>query len=468
MRLAALVSIGLACGPSQAEVLVIRDARIVDVEAGTASLGDVVIEDGAIRSVGADLAAEGGQVLAADGRWLIPGLWDAHVHVFSSHTEPDSALPLYLLNGVTGIRDMGALWPVGEQKALATELEDGTRLGPRLVLSGAWVDAPPGSWPGMFLAGTPAEAEAAVDRIDAEGWAAVKAYSMLSEPAYEALAAAAERRGLPLVGHVPESVAMRDAIAAGQDGVEHWGRVTRGCAEGEEGTVREAREALAADDPRAALMTVMAGHNAIVLDTWDEARCRALLADMAAAGVHVSPTFVVAGFYLGLRPGPDAPRMRTLPAEVRAAWEEPDFRLQAMTGELSALADASIALDRRTFAMAVEAGVPILASTDASHANPWIFHGDSLADELDIYVEAGMTPHEALFSATAAPPRFLGLDDQDGRIAPGRRADLVLLGADPLEDIGAVREVEAVIVRGRLLDRTELDDMRAALEEAAR
>jgi imidazolonepropionase-like amidohydrolase len=451
-----------------ADAVLIRDARIVNVEAGTVSRGDVLTRDGVVEAVGIDLSAHDAAILEAEGRWLIPGLWDAHVHVFSNPTEADTALPLYLLNGVTGIRDMGALLPVEAQIALANELEEGTRLGPRLVVSGAWVDGPPGSWPNMYLAATPAEAEAVVDRIAAEGWAAVKAYSMLSRPTYVALAAAAEAHGLPLVGHVPETVAMRDAIAAGQDGVEHWGRITRACAEGEDGTVRAARAALKAADPLAALISVMAGHNAIVLETWEEPRCRAVLSEMAEAGMHVSPTFVVAGSYLGLRPEPDAPRMRTLPAEVRAAWDEPDFRSQAMTEDIRALADASIALDRRTFAMAVEAGVPILASTDASFANPWIFHGDSLADELEIYVAAGMTPREALFSATAAPPRFFGLADQDGLIAPGRRADLVLLGADPLADIAAVRAVEAVVVRGRLLDRDALAGMRAALEATAR
>lgn len=462
-----LAVLSFACAPAQADTL-IRGARVVDVDAGTAAVADVLIVDGTIAEIGPDLPAGGADVLDAAGRWLIPGLWDAHVHVFSAEDEPDTALPLYILNGVTGIRDMGALWPLEDQKALAAEIEMGARIGPRVILSGAWVDAPPGSWPGMFLAATPEEAEEVAERIDAEGWAAVKSYSMLSEPTYRALAAAAEDHGLPLVGHVPETVTMRAALEAGHDGVEHWGRVTRACAEGEDGTVDGAREALLSDDPLPALMAVMAGHNAVVLDTWDKERCRAVLADMAGAGTHVSPTFVVADFYLGLRPEPDAPRMRTLPAEVRAAWDAPDFRLRAMTDEIRALADASIALDRRTFAMAVKAGVPILASTDASFANPWIFHGDSLSDELAIYVAAGMTPREALFSAAAAPPRFLGLCDQDGRIAPGRRADLVLLGANPLIDISAVREVEAVILRGRLLDTAALDALRAKLVAAGR
>jgi imidazolonepropionase-like amidohydrolase len=454
-----------------ADTVALRDVVVVDVKAGTLRPGmDVLVGDGLIAAVeptGPE-PPEADRVLEAGGQYLIPGLWDAHVHVFSDPAEAATALPLHLLHGVTGIRDMGALVPVEEQHALAEAIERGEVLGPRLVVSGAWVDAPPGSWPGMFLAATPEEARAVVERIDAEGWAAVKAYSMLAPDTYRALARAAEGAGLPLVGHVPETVTLAEAIEAGQDGMEHWGRVTMACALGEAAMVAEMREAMAADDPRAAMIARMAAHEVATVEGWDEATCEAALATLAEAGVHVTPTLVVADFYVGERPDPDAPRMRTLPAPVRAAWEEgSDFRLEAMTDELRALADRSLALDRRTFAMAAEAGVPIVAGTDASFANPWLFHGASLPDELGRYVEAGMTPREALATATVTPPRFLGLPDQDGAIAPGRRADLVLLGANPLEDIAAVSDVEAVVVNGRLLDRAALDALAAELEAAA-
>jgi imidazolonepropionase-like amidohydrolase len=151
--------------------------------------------------------------------------------------------------------------------------------------------------------------------------------------------------------------------------------------------------------------------------------------------------------------------MRVLPPEVRAAWDQPDFRLEAMTDEIRAIADQSIALDHRTFLLAHEAGVPILASTDASYANPFIFHGFSLLDELDRYVAIGLTPQEALHAATVAPPVFLGLPDQDGTLAPGRRADIVMLSENPLDGLATLREPVAVIAKGRLLDRAALDAM---------
>ncbi|MGC9371194.1 MAG: amidohydrolase family protein, partial [Paracoccaceae bacterium] len=359
--------------------------------------------------------------------------------------------------------DMGALWPIEDQQTLQARIEAGEVLGPRLILAGAWVDASPGSWPGMFLADTPDEARGVVDRIAAEGWAAVKAYSMLGEATYLALAEAAHNAGLPFVGHIPERVAIGTAIDAGQEGMEHFGRVAMACSTAEEAMLDDLRTAMAEGAELDRVFETMASRNRIILETWDETLCEAMLAQIAEARMHVSPTLVVADFYTGNWPAADAPRMRMIPAEVREAWGEPDFRMEAMTDEVRTLAADSIALDRRTFLMAHRAGVPILASTDASFANPYLFHGFSLLDELDLYVAIGLTPREALYTATVAPPRFFGLLDQDGTIAPGRRADLVLLDANPLEGLGTLRRPRVVVAGGRVLDRPTLRGLEAQL-----
>ncbi|MBS0123276.1 amidohydrolase family protein [Thetidibacter halocola] len=442
----------------------LSDVTIVDVIDGTLTSGQsVLIRDGLIAEVGAEISSASATRLDGGGGYLIPGLWDSHVHIFSTPNEPDTALPLYLVNGVTGIRDMGALWPIAEQQALQARIEAGEVLGPRLILAGAWVDASPGSWPGMFLADTPDEARGVVDRIAAEGWAAVKAYSMLDGATYLALAEAAHSARLPFVGHIPERVALGTAIEARQDGIEHFGRVAMACSTVEDGMLESLRTVMAEGADLAHIFEIMASRNRIILETWDESLCDAVLARMAEARMHVSPTLGVADFYTGNWPAQDAPRMRMIPAEVREAWGRPDFRLEAMTDEVRALAEDSIALDRRTFLMAHRAGVPILASTDASFANPYLFHGFSLLDELDLYVTIGLTPREALYTATVAPPRFFGLADQDGTIAPGRRADLVLLGANPLEDLSTLRAPQLVIVGGHVLDRAALDGLETML-----
>ncbi|NNJ67646.1 MAG: amidohydrolase family protein [Boseongicola sp.] len=447
---------------SHAETL-LTDVTLVHIEDGSLSPDQsILIRDGFIAEIAPDLtASETADTINGDGGFVIPGLWDSHVHIFSTADEPDTALPLYLLNGVTGIRDMGALWPIAEQKALQARIAAGEVLGPRLILAGAWVDASPGSWPGMFLADTPAQAKSVVGQIAQEEWAAVKSYSMLDEATYLALADAATAQGLPLVGHIPERVALATAISAGQAGMEHFGRIPMACSRKEEQMLNDLRQAMNSGADLTRIFEIMAARNGIILRTWDENLCTGVLDTMAAANLHVSPTLVVADFYTGNWPSADAPRMQMIPAALREAWGKPDFRLAAMTDEVRALAQDSIALDRKTFAMAHAAGVPILASTDASFANPYPFHGFSLLDELDIYVEAGLSPREALFTATLAPARFFDLPDLDGTIAPGRHADLVVLDTNPLVSLATLRRPQAVIAAGRVLDRAALD----ALEE---
>lgn len=468
LALAMSTAIGVSAQAQSGTLL--SDVAIVDVSGGTITPGQsVLIRNGLIVEVGPDIDPDASVThINAAGGYLIPGLWDSHVHIFSSATEPDTALPLYLINGVTGIRDMGALWPIAEQKTLQGQIEAGEVLGPRLVLSGAWVDASPGSWPGMFLADTADDARQVVARVVAEGWAAVKAYSMLDEATYLALAEASRQAGLPFVGHIPERVALGTAIAAGQNGMEHFGRIPMACSSAEEAMLDDLRSAMAEGATQAQIFSVMASRNRTILETWDEALCEGVLGRPATAGIHVSPTLVVADFYLGNWPAPGTPRMQMIPPQVREAWGKPDFRPEAMTDEVRALANSTIALDRRTFLMAHAAGVPILASSDASFANPYLFHGFSLLDELDLYVAIGLTPREALYTATVAPPRFFRLADQDGTIAPGRRADLVLLSSNPLEGLATLRRPQAVIIRGKVLDRDDLDRIEGSLLQNGR
>lgn len=346
------VILGVAAGAAQADTL-LTNVTVVDIEAGTlAADQSLMIQDGFITGIGTNLAADDVTIVDGKGGYLIAGLWDRHVHIFSSPTEPGTALPLYLINGITGIRDMGALWPIAQQQTLQAQIERGEVLGPRIILSGAWVDASPGSWPGMFLADTPDDARAVVARIATENWAAVKSYSMLDEQTYLGLADAATAYGLPLVGHIPEPVALGTAITAGQDGLEHFGRIPMACSGDEERMLNDLRVAMEQGAGQAELFNIMAARNAIILETWDTALCTRVLARMADADLHVSPTLVVANFYIGNWPAGDAPRMAMLPAEVRARWEQPDFRLEVMTDEVRARARESIALDRRTFAMA--------------------------------------------------------------------------------------------------------------------
>lgn len=451
--------------------LVLRNVTIVDIERGRlAPQRDVVIVGERIVGIqagGTARAPKQGRVIEGSGKFLMPGLWDFHVHVFSAPGEEDFALPLYIVGGITGVRDAGALRTLPEQQRVAAAIERGERVGPRLVLAGALIDGPPGSWPGQMVAATPDEGRQRVRESKAAGWGFIKSYSLLSEPTYLAIADEAQRQRLPLYGHVPESVLLETAVSAGHRSIEHFGRITQACATEEGAMISANAQALQAPEPLPALMAVMMGHNGRTLQSWDGQRCAAVVRRLASAGVAVMPSLMVSDFYLGKDPAPDDPRMRSVPRAVRAQWGQGDWRRQQIPPELLAQAPKSVALDWKTFKMAHDAGVMVLAGTDAAFANPFLFHGFTLHDELQRYVEAGLTPQQALMTATVNPGRFLKRGDLAGRVAIRQKADLVLLDANPLADIAATRRIHAVVANGRLFDRAALDALRRDVEERA-
>lgn len=469
--LCALVTATPPAQASDARALLVRNVTVVDIARNRlVPRRDVVIVGTRVVGLQAGGSARPptqGQVIDGTGKFLMPGLWDFHVHVFSAPGEEDFALPLYILNGVTGVRDVGALRTLPEQRAVAVAIERGERVGPRLVLAGALIDGPPGSWPGQMVASTPDEGRQRVREAKAAGWTAVKSYSLLGNTTYVAMADEAQRQGLPLYGHIPESVLLLTAVSAGHRSIEHFGRVTQACSREEHAMISANAQALLAPEPLPALMAVMMGHNSRTLESWDDQRCAVVMKRLAAAGVAVMPSLMVSDFYLGKDPQPDDPRLRSVPRSVRAQWGQGDWRRQQMPPEMLALAPRSVALDWKTFKIAHDAGVPILAGTDAAFANPFLFHGFTLLDELQRYVDAGLTPQQALFTATVQPGRFLKRRDLAGRVGLGQKADLVLLDANPLADIAATRRIHAVVANGRLFDRVALDALRQDVEQRA-
>jgi imidazolonepropionase-like amidohydrolase len=446
------------------DTLVVRGVTVVDPD-GARLLPDrdvVVVDSGIVAVVPTGQAPAGHRTLEGRGGFLVPGLWDSHVHVESVPGEARLALPVTLAAGVTTVRDLGTLLTLEElRNAPAGEL-----LGPRIVPHGAMIDGPPGAWPGQRIAASPREGRARVREAAGEGWPAVKTYSLLSRDTYRAIADEAGALGLAVVGHVPESVTLAEAVDAGHRSIAHVGRVTQACSSAEEEMVAANRAALASPDPLPALMEVMAGHNATTLAHWDETRCREVARLLARAGVAVTPTLMVADFYLGKDPPPDDPRMASIPAPIRARWTEADFRREQMTEEMLAMAPEVVAMDWRTVRMLHEEGVPVLAGTDAAYANPYLFHGYTLHDELARLVEAGLSPAEALAAATTVPARLFAPERPEG-IRPGARADLLLLEENPLASVGATRTIRAVVAAGRVLDSDALDALRRSVEREA-
>lgn len=453
--------------------LMLEGVTVVDVQDGTlVPDATLVVAGDRIEAMGAPgdfRVPRGTPVVSAPGTYAIPGLWDMHVHaLWSFWYEP--FLKLFVANGITGFRDTWGDLELAER--LRSERASGERPVPRFLVAGNLVDGPDPIWPSSISVATPGRAREVVDSLLGAGAGFIKVYSLLSAEAFRAIADQSRRAGIPFAGHVPASVRAADAAAAGLWTLEHLYGVPEGCSSAEDEILADfvaARTAQAQGRPAPSRLEGRRRRYRRVLSTQDPERCRRLLQVLKDSGTWLVPTLVtLRGQAFANDPGlTDDPRIRFLPSELRESWS-PDARpsLARRTEEDWRLAREMLSLDHELTGRAHRAGVGILAGSDTP--NPWAFPGSGLHDELELLVEAGLAPLEALRAATLEPARFLEATDSMGTVEAGKVADLVLLDSNPLEDIGNVRRIHAVVLAGKLLSRADLDDLLDEVIEAVR
>jgi hypothetical protein len=421
---AALASVSLA---AQTRSLAITRINVVDVTTGRIIPNSTVVVDG---STIADVTPDGkapanAQIVDGQNRFLIPGLWDMHAHTEASG---EAWLPLYVANGVTGIRDMGSALDYILQMRAATA--SGRILGPRIVAAGPILDDAPGDWPFRMRVKTAEDGRAAVQLLKTRGVDLIKVHDNTPVPVFFAIAEEARRQGLPLAGHIPRGLTVEQVVDAGQRSIEHLsnGRMWRTCSGGA---------------------------------TYKPDACRPFFEMLAQKGVWQTPTLVAIAEILSIgttRSEVSAEQMAYAGKQIRTMWAgnqglvNPDA-INALRA--TAATSAEVVNDM------VNAGVGVLAGCDSMIA------GFCVHDELAAMVRGGMAPLAALQTATLNPARYLGIEQNAGSVARGRRADLVLLDANPLSDIANVRRIRAVIVAGRFLDRRALDETLAQARAAA-
>jgi hypothetical protein len=428
------------------EIFSIAHVTVVDAATGT-ELKDqtVVIQDGRIITVAAAATPEGqlpsGQTVDAHGGFLIPGLWDMHVHI-----QDLADLPLYIANGVTGVRMMAGQ---KDTKALRAELASAP-LSPEIIVGSAIVDGDPPVWPGSIVVRKPDEARRTVDSIKAGGADFVKVYGGVPRDAYFALADEARKQDIPFVGHLPFAITAQEASDAGQRSIEHLDGISFGCSRREKELTHDRQDA-----PHfVARMRV----EAEAYNSLDNAQCLALMQQFRRNGTWQVPTLTV-NRVMGLlddRRFTSDPRLAYMSGRVRDRWQD-DPRFRRWRPEFFALKRSLFAADERLVGFMFRSGVPLMAGTDAM--NPYCFPGFSLHDELALLVESGLTPLAALRAATLNPALFLGRSADLGTISVGKRASLVLLDADPLANIHNTTRIRAVWQEGRYFDRAALDQM---------
>ncbi len=437
------------CDPLEAARTAFVGVNVVSVEAGGVLENQtVIVEEDRIVAMGAKASTpvpDDAIKIDASGQYLLSGLTDVHVHFptdgFMSSlmkrevkVQPiENMLYLFVANGVTTVRVMSGF---PELLELRDRIERGEVLGPRLIVSTPMFDGKKPFWPAPLsrAIGSPEEARAAVRDAKAKGYDLIKVYSLIQPDAYDAMMDEAKRVDLKVVGHVPILVGLEHAFASGQHEITHVEEFWR-----------------------------------FTSDYSDEvvARFTKMTAD---AGTWFSPTLTT--FTNALQQFEDLDAMlardqnRYLDPVIVEWWAPPHNRFVGANDKPERTAQTlKAAQPRADFMMRLvksfhDAGVPLETGTDV--LNPMVTPGFSLHDELADFVDAGIPEIEAIRAATTRPAEFMGESDEWGAVAPGQRADLVLLSANPLDDIRNTERIVGVMVRGRWLSseaiRTQLDE----------
>jgi imidazolonepropionase-like amidohydrolase len=457
--------------------LAIVDVNVVDVVKGeTRAHQTVLIDNGRIAEAGpSDAVGIPAQAVRihGEGRYLIPGLWDMHIHLRSNHVNPDvplvdenaAFLDLFLPNGVVGVREMGGDLADSVFR-WRDEIRSGKRIGPRILTAGRKIDKEPPQWDGSLGVKTPEAAREAVRQMKQSGADFIKVY--FQDVPVEVLSAVvqeAHKNGLKVVGHLADNLSLQTVVDIGQDGIEH-AQYLIAAKPGDYEQLHRERVARR-DTPLAMAPGERQARLLYLEDAKEEER---VYRAMAQKQVWVTPTLTVTirvGQELGVRDFETDDRKRFV---FPAIWESWDPKLGRRRAPDSNLLEKLTELNKRgqkAMVAAHKAGVPMLAGTDCGVDNNYVFPGWSLHEELENLVKAGLTPVDALRMATINAARWRGMEATEGTVEKGKTADLVLLRSNPLEAIRHTREIESVFAGGRYYSRSDLDAMLRQAEERA-
>jgi N-acetylglucosamine-6-phosphate deacetylase len=471
--LIACAALNSCCSPHPA-ALAITHVAVID-GTGSPSKTDftVIVEGSHIASVGPSASTaipRNAKLIDGSGKFLIPGLADMHIHLTGAG-EPSGSrefiIPLLVANGITTVRDMGG--NVEALKQLRKEINSGKRAGPQIFFTGPYLDGNPASFQPSIVVQNAAEAISAVDKLKKEGVDFIKVQSRLQPEPYYAVAQESKKQEIRFVGHVPDSITATAASNAGQASIEHLTGVLLDCSTHEE----ELRQRQMTSPPK---HETKAHANARdrqwtkdLLDSYSPERADQLIQIFLANQTWQVPTFPVLVHIGFLTPETDLksdPRMNYIPKKTQDVWQKGrDEQLDGRSEEEFRLRAEVIQRLLQIVGKMNAAGLPVMAGTDSTAPN--VIPGFSLHEDLAYLVQAGLTPMQALQAATVKPAEFLHHTADQGTIAAAKRADLVLLDANPLEDIHNTQKIRAVILDGKLLDGRDLDALLNEVEQFA-
>jgi hypothetical protein len=448
---------------AQSRRYVLHDLNIVDVVNGTIKSHQVIIIEGdRIKDIVPlkDYHKSGeDSIISLPGKYIIPGLWDMHTHVWYA----DYFFPLFLANGVTGFRDM--FGTVDQLQGWRKSVQSGDKRIPDLFFSGPIVDGPKPVWPGSVAVSNAADGRRAVDSIKLKlKTDFVKVYSLLSRESYFAIAEECKKMKIDFAGHVPNVVTALEAAKSGQKSQEHlygilevasdsadlYFKIVQGLASGTPG------RSLGVDT----ILLERLERRKMLLRTFNDQKLNAIAKEISATKTWICPTLVV-NYNIGHLDDSllavDS-RMKYVTSFLKGFWNpKQDMRFRSQTKEYFEITRMEFEKKLLMIPALHHAGVGLLAGTDTP--NPYCFPGFSLHDELAWMVKAGLTPAEALQTATINPAIYFSIEKDFGAVEKNKMASLVILDKNPLIDIGNTTSINTVILRGSIMDRHQLDKM---------
>ncbi|WP_292084338.1 MULTISPECIES: amidohydrolase family protein [unclassified Brevundimonas] len=440
--------------------LLLTSATVVDVEKGTTTPDQLVAVRGgdivAVLPEGQASRYRAARTTDLGDRYVMPGLWDMHVHFGGGETlieENAELMPLYVVNGVVAVRDAA-----GDLAQQVLDWRDAppTPDSPRIFTSGPKIEGIAPVWKGVIETGSEADVDAALDRLQALRVDFVKITDNTLKPELFLYAVSeAKKRGMKTSAHIPASITVLEAAEAGLSSIEHLDYAMKA---GSRDEAAIAADYLTGKYTYAQTMRRYA-------DTFDVETARRVYARLRELGTAVSPTLygstTLANLDLDDHSHDDG--LAYVGPGIRATY---DWRVErAARATPQQIEDRHFVKEvtSRTLPMLRDAGVVILTGTDAGFLNSFNYPGFSLHDELELYVKLGLTPREALMGSVVDGPRFLNQGARYGAVATGKSADLLVLDANPLVDVSATRRIADLVLRGRLIEGSELERMRGEI-----
>jgi Amidohydrolase family len=435
-----------------AQTVLIKNAVIVDVEDGKLiSNRQLLIRNGVIESIHkSNASVTTDSVIDAKGMYLIPGLWDFHTHIWNDATT----FPLLIANGVTGVR--GMFEDVNNVKRWRQNISDGKYPALSIFSAGPIVDGPKPVWPNSVAVSNAAQGRKVVDslknklKVDF-----VKVYSLLGRESYFAIAEESKKQNILFAGHVPNVLTVLEAAQAGQSTQEHLYGFIEAASDSADTWFAYQR-----GEVKDSAWKQRSFRKAFLFRTFNEKKLQSILKEIKKTNTWICPTLAVnRGIaYVNDTTLLDDPRMAYMGTFMRNFWDyRKDFRFQSYKPVDFEDNRKEFELKLKITGMIHKAGIPILAGTD--FPNPHCYAGFGIHDELEWLVKAGLTPFQALQTATMNPAKYMNRYATEGSIAVNKKANLVFLTANPLQNISNTKQIQMVMVNGKLFTKAQLEQM---------